>query len=86
MANEYVSVHLSLPAVNTTVHNQCAALKGTFVKDGAARRWEVLPTLAFLLRLAERKVPPPHPEFGHVLSPSCHPVSDTVSPFLSTGH
>lgn len=85
MANEYVSVHLFLPAVNTTVHNQRAAFKGTFVRDGPARRREVLPTIAFLLRVAESKVPPPHPEFGHALSLSCHPVSDPVSPFSSTG-
>lgn len=49
MANEYILVHLFLPAVNTMVYNQCAAFKGTYEKDGADLRWEGLPTHAFIL-------------------------------------
>lgn len=86
MADASISGHLSLPAGNTIVYNQCVAFKGRYEKDGAALRWEVLPACVFLLRLAERKVSLSHREFGHVLSLFCHPVSNTVSLFFSAGH
>lgn len=79
MADVSISGHLSLPAGNTIVYNQCAAFKGRHKNDGAALKWEVLPARVFLLRLAERKVSLSHPELGHVLSLFCHPVSNTVS-------
>lgn len=52
-----LSVPLLLPTADIPAHNRCAALKATLEKDGADLRWEVLPTLAFLLRLAESKAP-----------------------------
>lgn len=78
--------HLFPPAVNAMVHNQCAAFKGIYEKDGADQRRDGLPTHAFWLRLAEWKVPLPHSDLGHILSLFCHPVSDTVSLSFSTAH
>lgn len=38
MANEYVSVHLFLRAVNTVTHDQCAQVKG-HGEEGADLKW-----------------------------------------------
>lgn len=59
-----LSVPLLLPTVDTTAHNQCAALRGTLEKAGADLRWEVLPTLGFLPRLAESTAPLPLQSLG----------------------
>lgn len=74
MADVSISGHLSLPAGNTIVYNQCAAFKGRHKNDGAALKWEVLPAQVFLTKAGRKEgfsFPPGVRACSQPVLPSC---------------